>query len=171
MKQLMQTILETRETLSDVPDDKKLVLVDSLVQLTQRLMGDLAKLGDIPENYLTVLEPSITEQIDAAEKRTERAADVILGATEKIMTSLPGVQGPIRQEIQNQVNAIFEASNFQDLVSQHLNEIKLRVELLTRDMRFLNDSMAGIAAGGGTNRAREPRRSDAHLLNGPSTKV
>lgn len=173
MNHLMNTILETREALDKVPDDKKVALVDSLFQLTRRMVDDVVQLNDIPEHYLSQIEPIMSNQILAAEKRTEKAANDILAATENIMSLLPAVQGPVKQDIQNQVNALFEASNFQDLVSQHLNEIKLRLDQLNKDMQMLSDVMAGLSSGkqSSSARAREPRRSDAHLLNGPTTKL
>lgn len=169
---MIDTIRDMRDALDKVDDDKKTALVDSLLKLTRRMSDDLVTLADIPEQYLTQLEPVITEQIRAAEKRTEKAADDILAVAEKLMAAMPAVQGPIKNDMQNQVNALFEAVNFQDLVSQHLNEIILRMNMVSKDMQTLRDLMMNMGAGGKTgSRNREPRRADAHLLNGPTTQV
>ncbi|WP_435641126.1 hypothetical protein [Micavibrio aeruginosavorus] len=174
MTSLIQTIHETSQAMDHVSPEKRAALADSMAQLAKRLADHVSALDDIPNHYQTFLMPAINDQITAAEKRTEKAADQILTAAESIMKSLSKMKGDAAAEIQNQANIIFEATSFQDLVTQHLNEIRLRMKELNDDMLALQECMITISSGSGDGTAAKPRarkaeRPDAHLLNGPTT--
>ncbi|AGH97274.1 hypothetical protein [Micavibrio aeruginosavorus] len=174
MTSIIQTIQETSQAMGHVSPEKRAALADSIAQLAKRLADHVSALDDIPSHYQTFTMPAISDQIAAAEKRTEKAADQILTAAESIMKSLTKMKGDAAAEIQNQANIIFEATSFQDLVTQHLNEIRLRMKELNDDMLALQDCMINISSGSadGTQpkqRTRKSERPDAHLLNGPTT--
>lgn len=172
MNNLIDTIHETRAALETVPDDKKKVLIDSLIVLTQKMLDKVMTFSDLPDSYLNGLLPSITAQLEAADKRTERAADKLLGSGEAIMGAFG--KPDAKDVIMNEVNKIFETCSFQDLVSQHLNEVKLRLKDLTDDMTDFQESLnalAGESAGNAGDRPKRQKRPDAHLLNGPSTVI
>ena len=173
MNTLLATIQETRKSIDVVADDKKLSLVDSMMTLCKKLIDNVLSFADVPEKFDTQMYPAISDQIKAAEKRTEKAADDIMSATENIMAALGQIEGAGKDKIQTEVNNLFEACNFQDLVAQHLKEIQLLANSLKDDMSELKDAMGemGSASGGGVERKKRAERSDAHLLNGPSTVV
>lgn len=170
---LFQTIEETKIAIDSVADEKKVPLVKSLITLTKKVMTSALSFKDIPENFETVILPGMTSQLEAAEKRTEKAADSIMTSTEKIMSALGDIEGKGKDIIQTEVNNLFEACNFQDLVAQHLNEIKLLTDDLAADMSDLSAAMNEMGEGGENGsvakRPRKEKRPDSHLLNGPST--
>lgn len=151
---------------------KKVELSETVIPAIQAVLSQLSSFKDVPEHYFGELMPAMLAQIQAVDKRTEKAADQILTACEmmgQVMDDLPA--GP-RERIQEQINAIFEASNFQDLVSQHANEIKRRLEDLSADLKDFQDVLNQISGGnipaGERVRTRDKnKRADAHLLNGP----
>ena len=174
MNVLLQTIEETKAALDSVSEDKKPPLVISLVTLSKKLIDKVLCFKDVPERFETEILPALYSQIEAAEKRTEKAADDIMSATENIMAALAEIEGTGKDKVQKNVNALFEACNFQDLVAQHLKEIRLLSDDLAEDMQELNESMDSLGGNGSVNaqmpgRARKQTRPDAHLLNGPAT--
>lgn len=165
-------IRDTSAALESASGANQSELAKDMVPAMQALLANLASFKDIPEHYFDNLMPAMLAQIQAVDKRTETAADQILTACEtmgQILDDLP--DGP-KERIQEQINAIFEASNFQDLVSQHANEIKRRLEDLSDDIKDFQDALAHVASGtipdGERVRTRDKnKRADAHLLNGP----
>ncbi|HCK32250.1 MAG: hypothetical protein CMH32_06820 [Micavibrio sp.] len=162
------------ETIRKAPDDKKPALLDSLLSISQKLMRVTKQFSDIPDTYVTKLSPMIEKQLSAAERRTERAADQFLTVAEEIKPLLDGVDEATKKEIQNKLNEMFEISTFQDLVAQHLNEVKLLMNDLTYDIEELQEALIALgdsSMGGGKKfeRSVQQKRSDEHLLNGPST--
>lgn len=171
MSHVLKTIEETRDAMDGVTSDKKIMLVNSLVTLSKKVIAHILAFRDVPVRFEAVLHPAIAAQLQAAETRTEKAADDIMTATERIAAILPGLQEEERAAIQVQVNALFEACNFQDLVAQHLNEIHLLVGDLSRDMKALAAGMEDVGGGEGGGRPRREERPDSHLLNGPTTQL
>lgn len=172
MTGLIALIQKTKETMDDLPPEKKETLMTAMISLSKKLLDQVNGLMDIPESYHVTLCPAMIAQLHAAERRTEKAADDILSAAEGISNALARVEGPGKTEIQTRINAIFEASSFQDLVSQHLNETKLLIDDLSVDMDKLQRSFDVLNGSESMNRVAlktKEKRSDAHLLNGPST--
>lgn len=176
MTTLIKTIENTCSAITHVAPEKRAVLMESVIQLSKKLAEHISALDDVPHHYQTFTMPSINDQITAAEKRTERAAEKILTAAENIMKSVQKIPGDACKEIQNQTNIIFEATSFQDLVTQHLNEIRLRMNELNDDMDALKSCIENICGSSGDTenlsiRTRRNERPDAHLLNGPTTNI
>lgn len=167
MLTVLDAIHEMQSAIEQVSGEKKVQLVNSLVALSKKLLEQLGELNEIPDHYEEVLKPEIVAQLAAAEKRTERAADSILSAVERMNPVLSKVEAGLRQELMKEINVIFEASTFQDLVAQHLNEIKLRLEELEGEMLALQATLKGGEAVPPKRRARiDPQKG---LLNGPTT--
>lgn len=172
---VIAAIKEAHQAIKSAPDSKKAELVDFIVRLLKKIVPVAEQFGDIPQNYATKIQPMMLKQLQAAEKRTERAADSFLSIAEELMPMLDGLPEARKKEIQEKINEMFEASSFQDLVAQHLNEIKLLVNDLTYDIEGLQETLMelGNTSWQGTDfkRSVQQKRSDAHLLNGPSTDV
>ncbi|MGE3714812.1 MAG: hypothetical protein AB7F82_09850, partial [Alphaproteobacteria bacterium] len=71
----------------------------------------------------------------------------------------------------------FEISGFQDLVAQHVNEIKMRMDALKGDMEELEAVFEAFTSDG-TQHAAKPKstkhtnkRLENDLLNGPTTDI
>lgn len=171
MQDLIKTMQDAQDALGKVDGDKKVDIVNNLVSLSKKLVHHIAAFADIPQNFSKSLYPTITAQITAADKRTEKAADDIMGAAESIMAIADNLEGDTKTKLMEQVNAIFETCSFQDLVAQHLNEIRLRVDDLKEDMDDLSDMANGNTSSEEKLKKRKQKRSDAHLLNGPATNV
>ncbi len=173
MSSLIETIKKTKETINTISPDKQADVIGLLIMLTTRFTDSMVKLNDIPKSYYTEIQPAVTSQLSAAERRIESATNIILESAEKISGLLPQVNDTAKKEIQIHLNKIFEASGFQDLVSQHLNEITLQMGDLSIDieqLQFCLSSMEDANASLPPQRVKSrDRRVDAHLLNGPAT--
>lgn len=173
MSSLIDTIRKTKESISNISIEKRADVIDLLMVLTARLVDNITSLNDIPKSFTDTIQPSIKAQLIAAEKRIETATDDILGAAEKISSALNHVSEPAKKEIQIQLNRIFEASGFQDLVSQHLNEITIQMDDMSIDIEQLQSCLEGMHDCNTPKTVlrvkSKDKRSDAHLLNGPST--
>lgn len=172
MLTLIKIMEQTQAGIDVLPDDKKQDVINKLVKLAKKMIQDLGSFSDVPKEYSFKIYPAMKDQLSAAEKRTEKAADDIMSAAEIIMAQLPSINGPAKDKIQNAINQIFEASSFQDLVAQHLNEVKLLATDFDADMKAMGEMMDEIGTGGDSSkRPSSPnnKRPDAHLLNGPST--
>ncbi|MFA5593398.1 MAG: hypothetical protein WC989_08820 [Micavibrio sp.] len=159
------------------PAEKKAELVDNISRLIQRISGDVVQINERNDVFLEAQLPAIHAQLEAAEKRTEKAANQILTCCERMMPLLSECPDKVKSELQNYINIIFAAGNFQDLVAQHLNEVRRIVDDVgedATDIRAILSSPASEDAFSHQNRARfreKRQRPDAHLLNGPSTIV
>lgn len=171
MLKLIETINEAQQAIDQVPVEKKLELTVSLVALSKKLLSSIAELGLIPSHFHNDLMPAAQAQLLAAEKRTEFAADKFLGAAEKL-SELAGkvTDAQHRNALQDQVNVIFEAANFQDLVAQHLNEVKLRLNGFVNYMDCLEAALAGDEERLSKSRRHISEAKDT-LLNGPTTSI
>lgn len=172
MLTLIKIMEQTQAGIDVLPDNKKQDVINKLVTLAKKMIQDLGSFSDVPKEYSYKIYPAIKDQLSAAEKRTEKAADEIMGAAEIIMSQLPDINGPAKDKIQNAINQIFEASSFQDLVAQHLNEVKLLATNFDEDMKAMGEMMDDIGSGGDSSKRPDSstsKRPDAHLLNGPST--
>lgn len=174
----MPGIIDEMKRMTDaiavVDGQKRTDLLILLSKLAQQISVNIAGLGDGLERFEKQLLPAINAQLAAADKRTEIAADKLMGSTEKISAILKTVPAAEKDAIQKELNAIFETCSFQDLVSQHLNEVRLRLGDLEKETVLIRDtinSLGSSAESAAMRRRREEQRSDAHLLNGPSTEV
>lgn len=171
MQQILHSITEIESKLDNVSNDKKEIIFGNLAKLTKKLLEKLSAFCLVPEDFSNKIYPAITLQIQAGEKRTEKAADDIMGAAEKIMNAASALDGDVKNTIMTEVNTIFEACSFQDLVAQHLNEIRLCVEDIHADMENLKGALEGAQESGKTAIPKKQKRPDAHLLNGPPTNI
>lgn len=173
MPTIIETISELNKSIDTMPDDKKAMAVNSMIGLIKNVFGHLEIIKEAADHYRSDLFPAIVKQLSAAEKRTEKGIDHIMTACEK-MSQDPALtaEATIKKTVQTYSNAIFEASNFQDLSAQHLNEVKLRLEEVNNAMTLFVDIMTKEPTQIAQSFAhyKRPRGLDAHLLNGPSTE-
>jgi len=168
---MLETISKIRENAKHVEAEKKDVLMNSVIRLTEKVVNAFSEVKDIPENLEKNILPQIETQLKAAEKRTENAVDEIMNAAENALSATANVEGPGKAEIEKSINAIFEASCFQDLMAQHLNEVKLLLKRFETDVTFIKDSIEYLESANMTSkpvRVQQEERSDQHLLNGPA---
>lgn len=174
MPTILDTINELNKSIDGVPDERKVMAANSMIVLIKSIFGHLEILKEAASHYQNDLLPTITKQLAAAEKRTEKGVDQIMTACEN-MAKDPALTADttIKKAVQTYGNAIFEASNFQDLSAQHLNEVKLRLEEVNNAMGLFMDIMTKEPSQIAQSIARykRPRGLDAHLLNGPSTEA
>lgn len=166
----VQTLLDSLETASD---EKKVATVKSLAALSKRLIGDISTMTEVTEKYQETILPALYAQLNAAEKRTEKAVDEILSACEDMVKAVKDENPNVKSAIQTHTNRIFETSAFQDLVSQHLNEIKIKIDDVGRNLGILQEIIKGDPDKISENikKLQKSKGFDDHLLNGPSTKV
>lgn len=171
---LIQTIQDTRDKFETVSPEKREELLDILMLLTKKLTSQLADFSQIPENFIEDYHPRFEMQLKAAEKRTDEGIDKIMGAAESIMSTCGTLASGEKDKIMEQVNVIFEASSMQDLVAQHLNEMKILMDEMKEDFEIFSSVLSdtdGKATEGAYKRlkSQKEKRPDKHLLNGPST--
>lgn len=170
MSQSSQELLrETLNAFQNADDQKKVTIAARLGLVLESLLIKIAEFSDIPQHFLTQSYPSISLQIQAIDKRTEHAVDKYMGVAERLRKIVADAPDPIKKAVQAEINVMFEASNFQDLVSQHANEIKLLMDDVKADMTDIQ-SLTGVAPSGKVHeRSRNKnKRADDHLLNGPA---
>jgi chemotaxis regulatin CheY-phosphate phosphatase CheZ len=169
MSDLKAFIRETMPALETAPDEKKAQILKQISSLLERTFENLSSFSDIPEYFFETIQPNVERQVRAVEIRTERAADAVMTSCEKISASLKDVPPESKKAIQQQINKVFEACNFQDLVAQHANEVRLLMKELGDD---IGDMKAFLASDGyeipKVRTKDKNRRPDAHLLNGPA---
>lgn len=173
MHSLIQTVETLLASLETASDEKKIATVTSLANLAKRLVTDISTMTDVTEQYQKTILPALYAQLQAAEKRTEKAVDEILSSCEEIVKTVKDEKPEIKSAIQAQTNRIFETSAFQDLVSQHLNEIKIKIDDVGRNLGILQEIITGDPDKISENikKLQKTKGFDDHLLNGPSTKV
>lgn len=122
---------------------------------------------------------SVTDELDEVVAGTEGATETILSAAEIIDTNAAGLSGTLSGsdasqalEIQEQVVAIFEACNFQDITGQRINKVVTALRFIEERVESMlkiwgESSFDGIeAAHDGGRDADEPE--GRALANGPS---
>ncbi len=177
MSTLIGVIKQSTEAMAKAPDDKKIVIAETVNKLIQRVAGDMVDINERNDAFLTKQIPAIYAQLEAADKRTEKAANQIMTCAERMMPLLKDCPDPAKAELQKYINIIFEAGSFQDLVAQHVNEVRRivkDVEEDASDIKAIMNTTATDDAFSHQARARlrqKQQRPDAHLLNGPSTAV
>ncbi len=172
MNDTQLNLQDALEALKKSPEDKKILVIEKLIPVFERMLKTKVTFDSMLKDYFERTEPSIKNQIKAIDKRTEESANAILDASGRISKSIKDLPDVQKNAVQKEVNVIFQASNFQDLVSQHANEIKLLIEDLTVDMEAFQNGYTQSAKGKDVDPSApipKSKRSDAHLLNGPTT--
>ena len=118
----------------------------------------------------------VNGELGAGVGGTEEATQQILAAAEAIdnaSTALGKVTSPVQhkqllEEIQDNVVAVFEACNFQDLTGQRISKVMATMKFIENHITEMMDIWGGVDA----IRAHAPaivddREGDAKLLNGP----
>lgn len=170
---VLHTIEQLETSFDKVSEEDRGKLTTSLASLLRRISDDLLALGDVPSYYLSEYEPMILKQLQAADKRTENAANEYMDIAEEISKEARSLEPPAKDKMQKLVYKIYENSNFQDLVSQHLNEIRLLLETTNKDISELKSILDGLGIDPKSDAAKKRRqtqikRPDDHLLNGPA---
>lgn len=171
MLKILEAVHEVQAAIDHVPDDKKAELITQIIALSHKLLSSITEVGNIPGYYQEQLRPDMEAQLNAAEKRTEKAADTFLNIAEALTALSAKADPALRDALQSQVNAIFEASSFQDLVAQHLNEVKLRLKELNEHMEALQQVFSGAPDSAKGRKKPLLKPTGDPLLNGPSTDV
>ncbi len=123
----------------------------------------------------------VSHELDAVVAATEGATESILNCAEKIDDLAEDLKNHATEEdekekldyISNEVVAIFEACNFQDLTGQRINKVvntlKFVEERIMTMIEIWGDAegFAGVKPADGKARDQVPADDDAHLLNGP----
>lgn len=165
---------ETLDALKNAPKDKKAIITEKLAPVLEDILKSVITFDSILKEFFEHVEPGMAAQIVAIDKRTEKSANLILDASERISTHIKPLPAAQKDPIQKEINLIFQACNFQDLVSQHANEIRLLLKDLTADMEYSKNVMSDTNKQGNVDfeaQRRQNKRPDAHLLNGPTTHV
>ena len=161
--------------LQNLPHDKKEIVTPKVAQKLHDIIDTLVTFNSMVKEYEEVIVPRITEQISAIDSRSEGAADKILDLgleISKFVADLPDDKG---KELQNHINEIYESCSFQDLVSQHANEIRLTIERLTTDIGYFKQALSISNYKENYSFAEHKDRTKASaegkFLNGPTTEL
>lgn len=118
----------------------------------------------------------VTDELDAVVAGTENATEGILAAVEKIdedannlVAHLKGDQQAMAADIQEQVLAIYEACNFQDLTGQRITKVVNVLRFIEDRVNRMMEIWGGMDAFATIEADESLRRvGDAALLNGPA---
>ena len=122
---------------------------------------------------------SVTDELDEVVAGTEGATETILSAAEMIDSNASSLSGTLSGsdagqalEIQEQVIAIFEACNFQDITGQRINKVVTALRFIEERVESMlkiwgESSFVGVeAADGGSGDVEIPLGEE--LANGPA---
>jgi chemotaxis protein CheZ len=157
-----------------LPEAKK-AEVAGLLDLLSAKMDDIASYKKIRHYFQDTACQGIESQLNAIDKRTDVSADAIMTAAEAIVAivSQDTRQADADQKVMEQVNKIFEACSFQDLVAQHTHEVRRLILPIENELQ----NNAGADALTSTENSLEQRRKlgdsrpDSNLMNGPTTDI
>jgi hypothetical protein len=172
MANIANVIEETLAAMEQLPEDKRAKLAESLAHLSRKALEQVQGISALPGHYREQLRPQVESQLQAAEKRTEMAAEAFLTIAERLGALAGKTSDPLVQQVlQAECGKIFEACSFQDLVAQHLNEITLRLKEMDQWMGALQSALNGDAHDAAKALDRIQQQAGDQLLNGPSTQV
>ncbi|MCW9034879.1 MAG: protein phosphatase CheZ [Rhodospirillales bacterium] len=153
----------------------------SLAAMSRNIMETKAEIvalrpQDAEEDRLMI----VSHELDAVVAATEGATETILNCAERIDDLAEDLKNHATEEdekekldyISNEVVAVFEACNFQDLTGQRINKVvntlKFVEERIMSMIEIWGDAegFTGIKASEG-DRLGVPTDQDSHLLNGP----
>lgn len=161
--------------LPTAPDEKKILIASKLGGPLEGMLKVIFSFNGMIEKFNATIHPEVQSQIKAIDARTEKAANDIIDANSDMTLALKGIPEANAKAIQKQINRIYEACNFQDLVSQHANEIRLVMNELAEDMTYFKKAISKPNAidhkSFAEHEADKKKRSDSHLLNGPTTQL
>lgn len=117
------------------------------------------------------------DELNAVVQGTEQATDTILSTSEAVDALARGIARRARDDatradakaIQDQMQTIFEACNFQDLTGQRISKVVKTIEFVEERIAEMMRLWSGPdAAPAAPKPARRERRGEAALLNGPA---
>ena len=117
------------------------------------------------------------DELNAVVQGTERATDTILSTSEAVDALARGIARRARDDatrgdakaIQDQMQTIFEACNFQDLTGQRISKVVKTIEFVEERIAEMLRLWSGPdAAPAAPKPARRERTGEAELLNGPA---
>ena len=144
--------------------------LESLAVFIRAAKGDIASIQ--PQKVRELHLPSARDELVAIVGSTEKATEEIMSAVEKIEQIASGIDAEAADQINDQVNQIFEACSFQDITGQRITKVVttlLQIESSIESMlAVFGDEAARERVGelSEKNKAAEIR-ADANLLNGP----
>ena len=175
MKQENSEIQDILSALKEAPDDKKILIASKMGIVLGGMIKIIVSFDGMLNEYNKTIEPTIINQVKAIDSRGEKSVNVILDANSEISELIKKAPKEVSDSVQEQVNKIYQACNFQDLMSQHANEIRLVVDELTSDMNYFKQAFSKPNAIDvktfEEHQDKKEKRSDSHLLNGPSTEI
>lgn len=115
----------------------------------------------------------VTDELDAVVLDTQQATEQILssaegieGAAALLAGGLDGERGRLVSDIQDQVAALYEACNFQDITGQRIAKVVAALRFVEERVQRMMDIWGGVHLFAAPT--PPPRSGDDALLNGPS---
>lgn len=144
--------------------------LESLAVFIRAAKGDIASIQ--PQAVRDQHLPSARDELDAVVGSTEKATEDIMAAVEKIEAIAAGVDSESADQINDQVNQIYEACSFQDITGQRITKVittLLQIESSIESMlAVFGDEVARQRVGELSEKNKAAAdRADANLLNGP----
>lgn len=172
MSELQAIIADMGSAAEGFAPKNKQVLLKLVTTLTGKMEAQSEEIRQMRDYYCDSAYGTIAAQLDAVEKRTDHAADAIMSAAEELLTlagsgSLSAKDSPALLE---KVNAIFEACTFQDLVAQHVHEVRQVADALKSEFSAEGMALGSKGSIRSSVKARD-KRPDRALLNGPSPHI
>lgn len=109
-------------------------------------------------------------ELNAVVKHTERAANEIMDAAEKIQALAGGLKDGTGSKISDLVTKLFEACDFQDITGQRIGKVVatlIDIEESVKDLLAVLEGKADIEVINKKQKKRKDNRPDAELMNGP----
>ncbi len=111
--------------------------LEAVQQIADRIKAGKIALSMNPNMVAENLVPDAGEQLEAAVKETEKAANSIMDAAEEVSALAMELEGEQQQRLMDISTRIFEASNFQDVTGQRIRKVSktlLEIEAIVTEL-------------------------------------
>lgn len=147
-------------------------LTDELTQIRDTIARNKRELttimGDGNERRMARAADELRASVDGMDEATQKilkSAEVIDDSARALaVTQKNDYESGLAQEIQDQVGAIYEACNFQDLAGQRISSVIGMMTMVEDQVAAMLDRCNGLAV---KDMAISAKSSDRALLNGP----
>ncbi len=141
--------------------------LEALARFIQAAKSEIAAVH--PDTMRREDIPRAADELDAVVGATEDATNRIMDTCEQLQTLAGGLDGPIREQIEEACTTIFEACNFQDVTGQRISKVVRTLKHIESRIEMMLEAFGEEVARLQAEPPPPPPApvGDAALLNGP----
>ncbi len=144
--------------------------LSDLANYMDTLRHELAQLRSIEISHNHI--PAATDELDAVIAETAAATGTIMDACERLQTHANDAPDDLRNAVESEVTAIFEACSFQDITGQRISKVVKALKNIENKVSDILSALGHTAhkadqAAAAASASQKAPTGDAALLNGP----